>query len=47
MVPAHFDTVLVCVAYLDVNAGENQHIKGTCLEGKALFYISLAHVITN
>jgi hypothetical protein len=31
-VPAHFDTVLIRVADSDVN--ENQHNKGTCLEGK-------------
>jgi hypothetical protein len=31
-VPAHFDTVLVHVA--DSNVNENQHTKGTCLEGK-------------
>ena len=33
-VPAHFDTVLVRVADLNLNVNENEHTKGTYLEGK-------------
>ena len=35
-VPAHFDTVLVHVANSDSDVNENQHTKGTCLEGNVL-----------